>query len=300
METIIQQLINGLSLGATYALIALGYTMVYGVLRLINFAHGDVYMIGAFAGYFLGNKLGAAQNPSMLRAILVTIGAMGICAMLGVIIERLAYRPVRNSSRLTSLITAIGVSLLLEYGGQVLFGAIPRGFPQIVEAQPIALGGVQTTNQYLMVIFVSVLLMVGLELIVHRTKIGKAMRATSYNISVAKLMGINTDRVIAFTFGLGSALAAAAGVMVPLANQQQIDPLMGVQTGLKAFVAAVLGGIGNIPGAMLGGLIIGVMESGIKSTSYSTYADAVAFAILVLILLFRPAGLMGTAVTEKV
>jgi branched-chain amino acid transport system permease protein len=300
METLIQQLINGLSLGATYALIALGYTMVYGVLRLINFAHGDVYMVGAFAGYFLGTQMGAGSNPSILRAILVTIGAMGICAILGVVIERFAYRPVRNSSRLTSLITAIGVSLLLEYGGQVVFGPIPRGFPQILEAQPIAIGNVQTTNQYLLVIVVSVLLMVGLELIVHRTRIGKAMRATSYNLSVAKLMGINTDRVIAFTFALGSALAAAAGVMVPLANQQQIDPLMGLQTGLKAFVAAVLGGIGNIPGAMLGGLIIGVMESGIKATAYSTYADAVAFAILVLILLFRPAGLMGTAVPEKV
>jgi branched-chain amino acid transport system permease protein len=302
METLVQQLINGLSLGATYALIALGYTMVYGVLRLINFAHGDVYMIGAFAGYFLAQpfRIDNEHPGSIFEAIVVTLGAMAVCAALGVLIERFAYRPVRHHSRLTSLITAIGVSLLLEYGGQVVFSANPRGFPPLIEAVPIRFGEVQTTNQYVLVIVVSVLLMIGLELIVHRTRIGKAMRATSYNLSVAKLMGINTNLIIAFTFALGSALAAAAGVMVPLANQQQIEPLMGLQTGLKAFVAAVLGGIGNIPGAMLGGLIIGLLEASIKATAYSTYADAVAFSILILILLFRPAGILGTAVTEKV
>jgi len=299
METFLQQVINGLSLGAIYALIALGYTMVYGVLRLINFAHGDVYMLGAFAGFYLANALGLDANPSVIWAIVVTMGAMAICAGIGVLIERLAYRPVRHHPRLTALITAIGVSLLLEYGGQVVFGATPRFFPQMVRSETYSAGGVQITNQNLLIIIVALVVMLGLEFIVHRTRIGKAMRATSYNLSVAKLMGINTDFVIAFTFALGSALAAAGGVMVALAIPR-IDPLMGLMTGLKAFVAAVLGGIGNIPGAMVGGLIIGLMETWLSATAYSTYRDAVAFGVLILILLVRPAGLFGAAAAEKV
>ena len=299
MDTLLQQLINGLSLGAIYALIALGYTMVYGVLRLINFAHGDVYMLGAFAGYFLANALELDANPSVLGAIAVTMGAMAICAAIGVIIERFAYRPVREHSRLTSLITAIGVSLLLEYGGQVVFGATPRFFPQMIRSEIYSIGGVQITNQNLLIIVMAVVLMFGLEFIVHRTRIGKAMRATSFNLSVAKLMGINTNFVISFTFALGSALAAVGGVMVALAIPR-IDPLMGLMTGLKAFVAAVLGGIGNIPGAMIGGVLIGLMETWLSATAYSTYRDAMAFAVLILILLVRPAGIMGTATTEKV
>jgi branched-chain amino acid transport system permease protein len=299
METLLQQIINGLSLGAIYALIALGYTMVYGVLRLINFAHGDVYMLGAFAGYYLANALGLDGNPSVLWAIVVTMGAMAICAVIGMLIERLAYKPVRHHSRLTALITAIGVSLLLEYGGQVVFGATARFFPQMIESRTYAIGGVQITNQNLLIIVVAVVVMFGLEYIVHRTRMGKAMRATSYNLSVAKLMGINTDRVIAFTFALGSALAAAGGVLVALAIPR-IDPLMGLMTGLKAFVAAVLGGIGSIPGAMVGGVLIGLMETGLSATAYSTYRDAVAFAVLILILLVRPSGLFGSSVVEKV
>jgi len=291
VETFLQQLINGFSLGAIYALIALGYTMVYGVLRLINFAHGDVYMLGAFAGYFLANALNLDANPSVVGAIGVTMGAMAACALIGIVIERFAYRPVRQHSRLTSLITAIGVSLLLEYGGQVVFGATPRFFPQMIRSEIYSLGGVQITNQNLLIIIVAVVLMFALEYIVHRTRIGKAMRATSFNLSVAKLMGINT--------ALGSALAAVGGVMVALAIPR-IDPLMGLMTGLKAFVAAVLGGIGNIPGAMIGGVLIGLMETWIGATAYSTYRDAVAFGVLILILLFRPAGIMGSAVTEKV
>ena len=299
MDTVLQQLINGLSLGAIYALIALGYTMVYGVLRLINFAHGDVYMLGAFAGYFLANALNLDASPSILGAIAVTLGAMAICALIGVMIERFAYRPVRHHSRLTSLITAIGVSLLLEYGGQVVFGANPRFFPQMIRAEVYSVGDVQITNQNLLIIVVAIVVMFGLEFIVHRTRIGKAMRAVSFNLSVAKLMGINTDRVIAFTFALGSALAAVGGVMVALAIPR-IDPLMGLMTGLKAFVAAVLGGIGNIPGAMIGGVLIGLLETWLGATAYSTYRDAAAFAVLILILLFRPAGIMGTATVEKV
>ena len=293
MDTVLQQLINGLSLGAIYALIALGYTMVYGVLRLINFAHGDVYMLGAFAGYYLANALDLDASPSILGAIVVTLGAMAICAVIGMLIERFAYRPVRHHSRLTSLITAIGVSLLLEYGGQVVFGANPRFFPQMIRAEVYSVGGVQITNQNLLIIVVAIVVMFGLEFIVHRTRIGKAMRATSFNLSVAKLMGINTDYVIAFTFALGSALAAAGGVMVALAIPR-IDPLMGLMTGLKAFVAAVLGGIGSIPGAMIGGVLIGLLETWLSATAYSTYRDAAAFAVLILILLFRPAGIMGS------
>jgi branched-chain amino acid transport system permease protein len=299
MDTLLQQVVNGLSLGSIYALIALGYTMVYGVLRLINFAHGDVYMLGAFAGYFLANGLQLDTNPSVVGMIAVTIGAMMICAVIGVVIERFAYRPVRHHSRLSSLITAIGVSLLLEYGGQVVFGASPRFFPQMIRSETYSFGGAQITNQSLLIIVVAVVVMFGLEFIVHRTRIGKAMRATSYNLAVAKLMGINTDRVIAFTFALGSSLAAVGGVLVALAIPR-IDPLMGLMTGLKAFVAAVLGGIGNIPGAMIGGMLIGLMETGISATAYSTYRDAVAFAVLILILIVRPAGIMGSAVTEKV
>jgi branched-chain amino acid transport system permease protein len=299
VDTVLQQLINGLSLGAIYALIALGYTMVYGVLRLINFAHGDVYMLGAFAGYYLANALDLDASPSILGAIVVTLGAMAICAVIGVLIERFAYRPVRHHPRLASLITAIGVSLLLEYGGQVVFGANPRFFPQMIRAEVYSVGGVQITNQNLLIIVVAVIVMFGLEFIVHRTRIGKAMRATSFNLSVAKLMGINTDYVIAFTFALGSALAAAGGVMVALAIPR-IDPLMGLMTGLKAFVAAVLGGIGNIPGAMIGGVLIGLLETWLSATAYSTYRDAAAFAVLILILLFRPAGILGSATVEKV
>ena len=299
MDTFFQQLINGLSLGSIYALIALGYTMVYGVLRLINFAHGDVYMLGAFAGYFIANALNLDSSPSILGAIVVTLGAMAICGVIGMLIERLAYRPVRHHPRLASLITAIGVSLLLEYGGQVVFGANPRFFPQMIRAEVYSVGGVQITNQNLLIIVVAIVVMFGLEFIVHRTRIGKAMRATSFNLAVARLMGINTDYVIAFTFALGSALAAAGGVMVALAIPR-IDPLMGLMTGLKAFVAAVLGGIGNIPGAMIGGVLIGLLETWLSATAYSTYRDAAAFAVLILILLFRPAGIMGSATVEKV
>lgn len=300
MEIYIQQIINGLVLGAIYALIALGYSMVYGVLRLINFAHGDVYMVGAFVGYYLANAMGIGeQNPSILGAIAVTLGSMAACAVLGIIIERFAYKPVRKHSRLTSLITAIGVSLLLEFGGQLVFGPNPKLFPVMIPSESVRVAGLQITTANILIIVVALLLMVALELIVHRTKIGKAMRAVSYNQAVAKLMGINTDFVISFTFALGSALAAAAGVMVAL-SIPSINPLMGLLTGLKAFVAAVLGGIGNIAGAMVGGLIIGLVETLVAGSPYSGYRDAVAFAILILVLIVRPTGIFGAAVTEKV
>jgi branched-chain amino acid transport system permease protein len=322
MSTFLQQLINGVSLGAIYSLIALGYTMVYGVLKLINFAHGDVYMVGAFMGYYLANGLGVrgaqalgmnpeglvargllgsgAMEPSLITALVVMLLAMAICAALGVIIERFAYRPVRKYSRLTALITAIGVSLLLENGGQVVFGADPKFFPELFRKRNIELfGGASINSADIIVLVIALALMIGLQFVVFRTKTGRAMRAVSFNLQSAKLMGINTDRIIAFTFALGSALAAAAGVLVAI-RIPRIDPLMGILVGLKAFVAAVLGGIGNIPGAMLGGLLIGITETMVVGYLSPTYKDAVAFAILILILLFRPSGLLGSVSQEKV
>ena len=322
MSTFLQQLINGVTLGAIYSLIALGYTMVYGILRLINFAHGDVYMVGAFMGYYVANGIGVrgAQalglgaeslvargllgsgtlQPSLVTALLVMLLAMAICAAIGVVIERLAYRPVRKYSRLTALITAIGVSLLLENGGQVVFGADPKFFPELFKKRNLELfGGASINTADIAVLVISLLLMIALQLVVYRTKTGRAMRAVSFNLNSAKLMGINTDRIIAFTFALGSALAAAAGVLVAM-RIPRIDPLMGILVGLKAFVAAVLGGIGNIPGAMLGGLLIGITETMVVGYLSPTYKDAVAFAILILILLFRPSGLLGTVSQEKV
>jgi len=322
MSTFLQQLINGISLGAIYSLIALGYTMVYGVLKLINFAHGDVYMVGAFVGYYIANGLGArgaqalgqgadgfiargligsgTMEPSLVTALVVMLLAMAICAALGVIIERFAYRPVRKYSRLTALITAIGVSLLLENGGQVVFGADPKFFPELFKKRNIDLvGGASINSADIIVLVIALGLMIGLQLVIFRTKTGRAMRAVSFNLQSAKLMGINTDRIIMFTFALGSALAAAAGVLVAI-RIPRIDPLMGILVGLKAFVAAVLGGIGNIPGAVLGGLLIGITETMVVGYLSPTYKDAVAFAILILILLFRPSGLLGSVAQEKV
>ena len=296
MAEFLQQLLNGLSLGAIYALIALGYTMVYGVLRFINFAHSDVFMVGAFIGYFAGRIV---PEGTLWGGLVVLLAAMAGCAVLGMLIERLAYRPLRGAPTLNVLITAIGVSLLLEYSGQVFFGAAPRTFPAILPSANFTLGGLVLSSNQLVVIIVAVLLMIGLELIVHRTKIGMAMRAVSLNPRAAQLVGVNNDIVISFTFGLGSALAAAGGVLYAL-NYPSIDPLMGVMPGLKAFVAAILGGIGNIPGAALGGLLLGVVETLVNGSQWSTYKDAIAFAILIVILLFRPAGLLGRATVEKV
>jgi len=292
----LQQLLNGLSLGAIYALIALGYTMVYGVLRFINFAHSDVFMVGAFIGYFAGRIV---PEGTLWGGLVVLLVAMAGCALLGMLIERLAYRPLRGAPTLNVLITAIGVSLLLEYSGQVFFGAAPRTFPAILPSANFTLGGLVLSSNQLVVIVVAVLLMIGLELVVHRTKIGMPMRAVSLNPRAAQLVGVNNDVVISFTFGLGSALAAAGGVLYAL-NYPSIDPLMGVMPGLKAFVAAILGGIGNIPGAALGGLLLGVVETFVNGSQWSTYKDAIAFAILIVILLFRPAGLLGRATVEKV
>jgi branched-chain amino acid transport system permease protein len=298
MTTFFQQLVNGLSLGSIYALIALGYTMVYGVLRLINFAHGDVYMLGAYTGYYLSRKL-KGDDPSLGGALVVMLGAMLVCAIVGVIIERFAYRPVRRAARLTLLITAIGVSLFIENGAQLVFGPDPKFFPSLAPRADFLVGGVRLTSEQLTVIAVSFILMVLLRFFIMKTRTGKAMRAVSFNLDAAKLMGISTDRIIAITFALGSALAAAAGVLIGM-QIPKIDPLMGIIYGLKAFVAAVLGGIGNVPGAVLGGLLIGTSEVMVVGYLSSTYRDAIAFGILILVLLLRPQGILGRAQKEKV
>jgi branched-chain amino acid transport system permease protein len=283
-----------------YALIALGYTMVYGILRLINFAHGDIYMLGAFMGLFAARWFNAAGDPSPVKAVLVLLTSMALCALFGMLIERLAYKPVRKSPRLSALITAIGVSLLIENGGVLVFGASPQFFPQIIPQKNIALGlGVTLSNQQLIVLVVSVLLMFGLRMLVMHTRVGKAMQAVSHNHMAASLMGISVDRIITFTFMIGSSLAAAAGVLVAL-QSPKIEPYMGIMPGLKAFVAAVLGGIGNIPGAVVGGLVMGVAEVLVTGYISPTYRDAIAFVLLIVILLVRPAGIFGKAVTEKV
>jgi len=296
----LQQLVNGITWGSVYALIALGYTMVYGILRLINFAHGDVYMLGAFFGFYAARLTGAAVDPNPFKATGILLISMLGCGLVGFAIERFAYKPVRKSSRLSALITAIGVSLLLENGGQLLFGADPKFFPQIIRATNIPLGmGVTISNQQVIILVVSVALMLGLRFIVLHTRAGKAMRAVSYSHTAAALMGISVDRIITFTFVLGSMLAAAAGVLVALQNPK-IEPYMGIMPGLKAFVAAVLGGIGNIPGAVLGGLVMGVAEVMVVGYLSPTWRDAIAFVLLILILLVRPSGLLGQPPAEKV
>ena len=296
MTEFLQQVLNGLSLGAIYALIALGYTMVYGVLRFINFAHSDVFMVGAFIGYYVGEHL---PGGTVWGGLVVLAAAMAGCAVLGILIERLVYRPLRGGPTLNVLITAIGMSLFLEYTGQLVFGATPRAFPAIFPSKVISVHGLIISMNQVIVILVASVLMVALEFTVFRTKIGTAMRAVALNPKVAQLVGINIDVVISFTFGLGSMLAAAGGVLYAL-NYPSIDPLMGVVPGLKAFVAAVLGGVGNIPGAALGALILGMVETFVDGSRWSTYKDAIAFAILIGILLFRPAGLLGRYTAEKV
>lgn len=376
MHELLQQLINGLSLGAVYALIAVGYTMVYGTLRLINFAHGDVFMVGAMAGLYLfarqpqlsldlsANGLGflsimlalalaaaivlalrrrvrafqrlgttplltliillliaagaplvqwrsAAHHPSWIAFGLVLIGAMAICGAAGFAIEQLAYRPLRDRPRILSLITAIGVSMFLEFGGQhpAVFGPTPQPFPDMLPRPASA--GFGTINYHLfgvvidrvdvLVFTLTILFMIVLSWIVLRTRVGLALRAVSWRFDTASLMGVNTDRIISLTFIIGSALAAVGGVLWGI-KYRQVDPLMGLIPGLKAFIAAVLGGIGNIPGAVLGGFVLGLTE--ILVVAYlphgSQYRDAVAFVILIVILLVKPSGLLGSNAIEKV
>lgn len=292
----VQQLINGLSLGSIYALIALGYTMVYGIVKLINFAHGDVMMIGAYAGYFVL----CAMGTTPVGMVCAFFAAMVFCGLLSLAIERLAYRPLRNAPRLNSLITAIAVELILQNVMRVLpfVGPEPRSFPTMA-IKNFSFGIGSISNVQIIVILLSAVLMVVLNYVVNYTKTGKAMQAVSYDLGAASLMGINSNRIIAVTFVIGSVLAGAGGVLYAVAYPQ-VDPLMGYIPGLKAFVAAVLGGIGSIPGAMVGGIILGVAETMVKAYLSSQYADAIAYCILIVILLVKPAGLLGKKVRVKV
>ncbi|SHI34625.1 branched-chain amino acid ABC transporter permease [Desulfofundulus thermosubterraneus] len=289
---LLQQIINGLTLGATYALIALGYTMVYGIIQLINFAHGDIYMIGAFIGV-------AVVALFHQNFFLTLAAAMLACVVLGVTIERVAYRPLRRAPRLNLLITTIGVSIFLETFMTVLKGPQPTGFPPVLKNVTLRVGTLEFSSIQLVILLVAVALMMGLQFIVKYTKIGKAMRASSEDYDTASLMGININRVISFTFAIGSALAAAGGVLVGI-YFNSVSPYMGVTAGLKAFVAAVLGGIGNIPGAMLGGMLLGLAEVFGVAAGFSTYKDAIAFTLLIIILLVRPTGLLGRPIQRKV
>lgn len=300
MQDFAQHLINGLSLGSIYALIALGYTMVYGILQMINFAHSDVYMVGAFAAYYAARWLGIENHPGLSTLATLLLVSMVTCALLGMTIERLAYRPLRKAPKLNILITAIGVSLFLEYSGQIVFGASPQVFPEVMNnAVLLEVGGLQLKSFDITVLIVSLLAMLGLHFFIHHTRTGRAMRAVSVNSAVAAMMGVNPDRIIAMTFVVGSSLAGVGSVLVGM-KYPKIEPLMGMMIGLKAFVAAVLGGIGSIPGAVLGGLIMGLSEEMVVGYVSSTYRDALAFGILIVILLFRPAGLLGRYQIEKV
>ena len=307
------ELVSGITVGSVYALIALGYTMVYGVLKLLNFAHGDVYMIGAYIGFFVMNALGSPSDPvvPLVPLILLAFAASMVgCGILGIVIERFAYRPLRNAPRIAPLITAIGVSFFLQQTAVLLFGANPVSYDTYSlhpdkSGTGVLFHSVSITKnlsiQYvqMLVIASTMLLMVGLSLFVWRTRTGKAMRAISYDREAASMMGINVDWVIAITFLLGSALAGAAGVMTGLIYQQ-LNPYMGFGAGLKAFTAAVIGGIGNIGGAVLGGLLIGLAETFTVGYLSSAFSDLILFSVLVLFMLIRPTGIRGAPVLQKV
>jgi branched-chain amino acid transport system permease protein len=305
MDFFVQQLVNGVTLGSVYALIALGYSMVYGILKLLNFAHGEVYMFGAFIGYFVLTALGGADSPMLPVApllILVFLAGMLGAGLLGVVIERFAYRPLRNAPRIAPLISAIGVSFFLQASALLLFSAQFRTYdtPQLIPfSTGIEWGPLRISLVRILVIGSAVFLMIALTLLVSRTRLGKAMRATSYDREAAAMMGVDVDRVIVATFLIGSVLAGAAGVMVGLVFER-VFHFMGFVAGLKGFTAAVIGGIGNIPGAMLGGLVIGLAEAFTASYISSTFQNLIVFGILIVVMLVRPTGILGSPVLTKV
>ena len=306
MDILLQQLINGLVLGSIYALVALGYTMVYGILGLINFAHGDICMVGALTALAVAQALAASGMPVPLIMVLATGGAVAVCVALGVTVERLAYRPLRHAPRLAPLITAIGVSILIQYSAALVWGKQYIAMPEIVRPTAVAVGGAQITDLQAFIFVLACGLMAGLLWFIKASRMGRAMRATEQNAEVAGLMGVNIDRIISFTFLLGSAIGAIAGVMVVLYYGLG-HYFMGFMLGLKAFTAAVLGGIGNVAGAMVGGLLLGVIES--LASGYigdltggvlgSNYRDIFAFLVLVMVLVLRPSGLMGQRGGER-
>ncbi|MDO9592274.1 MAG: branched-chain amino acid ABC transporter permease [Firmicutes bacterium HGW-Firmicutes-10] len=292
MQQFLQQTINGLSIGGVYALIALGYTMVYGIIKLINFAHGEIFMFGAYVGMI------AVMNFN-IPIYLAFVIAMAVTALFGVIIERVAYKPLRKSSRTAALITAIGVSFLIQNGVLMVMGANIYAFPQVIPNRFFTVFGLRLNMLQLVIFATSIALMIILQFIVSKTKLGRAMRSVAVDKDAAALMGVNVDNVITITFAIGSALAAAAGIMVGL-YYIKVFPFMGFTPGLKAFVAAVFGGIGIIPGAMIGGFAIGLIETYVAGYGSTLYKDAVVFIILILILLVKPSGLLGKNVKEKV
>ena len=292
MSQFLQQVINGLSLGSIYALIALGYTMVYGIIKLINFAHGDIYMLGAYVAFITTTYFGFSFFPAM-------IASMVVCGILGVLIERIAYKPLRHATRIAALITAIGVSYVLEYTTQYVMGSEVKTYPTLLSNVSFSLGPVTISMQQVYIFTITIVLMSALQLIIKKTKMGRAMRAVSVDEDAAKLMGINVDTTISFTFLLGSSLAGVAGILVGI-YYNSIDPLMGMVPGLKAFIAAVFGGIGSVPGAMIGGLFIGIAETMVVAYGSSLYRDAIVYLILILILIIKPDGLLGKNQREKV
>lgn len=292
MQIFMQQLINGLSLGSIYALLALGYTMIYGIVKIIHFAHGDVYMLGAFFGYY-------TINVWHFNFIMALFGSMIFCALVGMLIEFVAYRPLRHSSRITVLITAIGVSYFLENGMSFLFSGDTRDFPQVIKQVNYEWFGIRVSNVQLLIFATTIILMIILQLIVKKTKMGRAMRAAAADPVAAELMGININGTISFVFAIGSAMAGAAGVLIGL-YYNSIDPTMGLTPGIKAFVAAVVGGVGSIPGAAVGAVIIGCLESMMQAIGFSAFKDAAVYIVLIIVLLFLPAGLFGNKQPEKV
>lgn len=292
MQIFMQQLINGLSLSSIYALLALGYTMIYGIVKIIHFAHGDVYMLGAFFGYY-------TINVWHFNFIMALFGSMIFCALVGMLIEFVAYRPLRHSSRIAVLITAIGVSYFLENGMSVLFSGDTRDFPQVIKQVNYEWFGIRVTNIQLLIFATTIILMIILQLIVKKTKMGRAMRAAAADPVAAELMGININSTISFVFAIGSAMAGAAGVLIGL-YYNSIEPTMGLTPGIKAFVAAVVGGVGSIPGAAVGAVIIGCLESLMQAIGFSAFKDAAVYVVLIIVLLFLPAGLFGNKQPEKV
>ncbi|MCI2047078.1 MAG: branched-chain amino acid ABC transporter permease [Faecalibacterium sp.] len=292
MTVFFSQLINGLQLGSIYALIALGYSMVYGIILLLNFAHGDIIMVGAYVSWIVMNQLGLGPVTAVCASILT-------CTLLGVVIEKIAYTPLRNAPRISLLITAIGVSFFLEYTAELIFGSGAKVIPSYFESTAIRVGATTISLTSVITLAVTVISMIALTVLVQKTKLGKAMRAVSEDMDAARLMGINLNATISFTFAVGSALAGIGSVLY-CCSYPQATPTMGSMLGLKAFVAAVLGGIGSIPGAMIGGIAIGLCECFVSAIGLSAWKDAVTFAILIVVLLVKPTGFMGRKIQEKV
>ncbi len=291
---ILQYLINGISIGAVYAIIALGYTMVYGIAKMLNFAHGDVIMVGAYISFCVTNYLGMSSIVSVFAAVVV-------CTVLGIVIEGLAYKPLRGTPSLAVLITAIGVSYFLQNAAQLIWSSSPKNFTSVISMKPIHLfdNQIVITGEVLLTVVVSALVMIGLHMFTAKTRTGKAMRAVSEDRAAAQLMGINVNQTISTTFAIGSALAAVAGVLL-CSTVPTLMPTTGAMPGIRAFTAAVFGGIGSIPGAMLGGILLGIIETFAKAYISTQFSDAIVFSVLIIILLVKPAGLLGKQIQEKV